>query len=137
MFDTYDNIDKIYEVRYADGTVDNFTTQELYEMYVFRDIGVTDFYSLKNRVDSGEAVEAYDQDFDWGLGRVVSKGKMIIKKTEKIEYWHTYNHNVTSGNDSRVSIAHLGCDHKDKYVNFAGGKKFYVCPKCKADLGDA
>lgn len=29
------------------------------------------------------------------------------------------------------------CDHKDRYINEAGGKKFYVCPDCKADLGDA
>lgn len=28
------------------------------------------------------------------------------------------------------------CQHKRKYVNMAGGTKFYVCPDCKSDLGD-
>jgi hypothetical protein len=30
-----------------------------------------------------------------------------------------------------------GCDHKGKYINQAGGIRFWVCPKCKKDLGDA
>ncbi len=31
------------------------------------------------------------------------------------------------------------CPHANKYVsfNFQGGKKFWVCPDCKEDLGDA
>ncbi len=30
-----------------------------------------------------------------------------------------------------------GCHHQNKYINEAGGIKFWVCPQCKMDLGDA
>ena len=33
-------------------------------------------------------------------------------------------------------IATVSCYHPKKYKNSAGGKTFYVCPDCKADLGD-
>ena len=29
------------------------------------------------------------------------------------------------------------CYHEKKYINEAGGIKFWVCPVCKTDLGDA
>ena len=29
-----------------------------------------------------------------------------------------------------------GCTHDNKYINRAGFKDFWVCPDCKADLGD-
>lgn len=31
----------------------------------------------------------------------------------------------------------INCLHKEKYINEAGGVKFWVCPSCKKDLGDA
>ena len=128
MFDTYDNLEKKYKVYYtASGNSNEFTTQELYEFYIFNTHNIYDsFEDIIKRLDAGDTIIGDDNDFDWTLGSNVYQGQVKITKL--------------APKGMRISQVPppipTGCDHKGKYINTAGGIKFYVCPKCKADLGD-
>lgn len=127
MFDSYDNNEKAYEVIYSDKTVVQLTTQELYEFFIFTDTNIAgDFSDLKKKLDSGFAVMGDHQEWDWNMGANVYKGRLTITRyiPPKIPSY------AKKENSS-------GCDHQGKYINQAGGVRFWVCPKCKKDLGDA
>ena len=129
MFDNYDTIEKKYRVNYvSSGYVNELTTQELYDFYYFQSHNMTDsFEDIIKQLDAGNTVIGDDNDFDWDMGCNIYQG---IIKISKIEF-------------KGMKVNHLPppipktCDHKDKYVNTAGGIKFWVCKLCKKDLGDA
>lgn len=130
MFDQYDNELREYVVTYADGSEDVCTAEELHHFYILNDVGISDpFDDLKRRLDRGEVIVGRDNQYDWGLATNVYKGNLQFKKRNafKREYL----------NKTESVSKTTGCDHSKKYINQAGGIRFYVCPDCKADLGDA
>jgi hypothetical protein len=128
MFDSYDNTEKTYEIIYSDKTTVELTTQELYEFFIFTDTNIGgDFSDLKKRLDSGYAVMGDHMEWDWGLGCNNYKGRITITRITPPKIPKATLQPFQSG----------ACDHKGKYINQAGGVRFWVCPKCKKDLGDA
>jgi hypothetical protein len=125
MFDFYDNEDKDYELTRWDGTTELLTEQELHDFILF-------CLTPHSRIQFDQALvdlkkgftltEAY-YDFDWSMGTSVYKGNVYIKKVNP-----SFPPKIPSTG---------GCKHEGKYVNSAGGFKFWVCPTCKKDLGDA
>jgi restriction endonuclease S subunit len=129
MFETYDDIDRFYELRYEDGTVVNLTAMELYEYYLLHEHGILDsFERLKLRLDGGEEINASHYVYDFSIGGNVYRGKVKFK-----------NFNAIKKNTTTIKqdIPNVICRHENKYVNQAGGIKFWVCPTCKKDLGNA
>lgn len=127
MFDDYDNTEKKYEIIFPDKSVLKYTTQELYEFFIFNDLNIAgDFTDLKKRLDSGYAVMGDYQEWDWGGGYHINKGKLTITKS-----W------VPKPNGVTKKESDTNCKHKNKYINQAGGIKFWFCKDCKKDLGDA
>jgi hypothetical protein len=125
MFSTWDDEVKVYNIEFSDGTIKQLTTQELYEYFLFHDIGIKgEFVDFKHRLDEGELVNAEDVQWDWGVGASIYKGLLKISKIRDIK--SKPFHKETNR-----------CNHKNKYINEAGGTRFWVCPQCKADLGDA
>jgi hypothetical protein len=128
MFDTYDTVEKKYKVVYsASGYTNELTTQELYDFYIFNTHNIFDsFEDIIKQLDNGDTIIGDDNEFDWDMGANVYQGKVKITK------------NVFKG----MKVNHLPppvpktCDHKDKYINRAGGVRFYFCPSCRKDLGD-
>lgn len=126
MFDSYDNYEKAYEIIYPDKTTVKFTTQELYEFFIFTDTSIGgDFTDLKKRLDSGYAVTGDHMEWDWNFSTNNYKGRLIITRITPPKI------------PSQTKNKNEGCDHKNKYINQAGGSSFWVCPQCKKDLGDA
>lgn len=128
MFNTYDDNEKHYEVTYSDYTTVKFTTQELYEFFIFTETNISgDFEDLKLKLDKGIIVTGDHNEWDWSLGCTNYKGRLSITKITPPK--------IPTNNkfESKTS----GCSHEGKYINQAGGFKFWVCPKCKKDLGDA
>ena len=127
MFSHYDDSKKEYEIVRDNGVTETLTAQEFYEFYIIQNHGLhAPFDHTKRRVDSGETVVAEDNQFDWGMGSVVYKGRLFFKKiasSPKV----TAKPNTTGSN----------CLHRNKYINEAGGIKFWYCKDCKSDLGDA
>lgn len=127
MFDDYDNTEKKYEIIFPDKSIKKYTTQELYEFFIFNDLSITgDFADLKKRLDSGYAVIADHMEWDWGGGFNINRGKLTITKS-----W------VSKPNGVNKKESDTNCKHKNKYINQAGGIKFWFCKDCKKDLGDA
>jgi hypothetical protein len=130
MFDEYDDIEKAYEITYPDKTETQFTAQELYEFFLLSGTGIVgDFSDLKKRLDSGYAVTGDHMEWDWNLGTSIYKGKLIITRITPPKV------PVKLSNDKKSNESK--CKHEGKYVNQAGGIRFWVCPSCKKDLGDA
>lgn len=129
MFDSYDTTDKKYRITYTyNGNSNEVTTQELYEFYIFNTHNIYDsFEDILKRLDAGDTVVGDDNEFDFDIGSTVYQGQIKITR------------NVPKG----LKMSHVPppvpkyCDHKDKYINSAGGKNFWFCRKCKQDLGDA
>ena len=128
MFDNYDNYEKKYKIKHTcNGTIRELTTQELYEFYIFHTHNINeDFTAILKRLDSGDTVLGDDIEFDFTMGNDIYKGQ--IKITKFIPHGLKIN--------ELPPPVPKYCSHKNKYINTAGGKKFYVCPNCKADLGD-
>ena len=128
MFDQYDNNDKKYEVMYPDNIIVKLTTQELYELFLFimQDFQ-GDFTDLKLKLDMGDEVNVSHNEWDFGLGTPIFKGFLKVKRINSLKAKNPKN-------DLQKT-----CNHKDKYIvqHFNGGAKYWVCPVCKADLGDA
>lgn len=123
MFENYENSEKIYELQFPDGTVLKNTTQELYEFFIFNGNNfIGNFDEFKKKLDNGQCVVMDVKEWDWGMGCNINKGKIKIIRTMK-----TILNKISS----------LECKHENKYINQAGGIRFWVCPKCKKDLGDA
>lgn len=128
MFDSYDDTEKAYEVIFSDKTVVHYTAQQLYEFFIFNDLNIDeDFSDIKKRLDSGFAVIGDHQEYDWQMAVNVYKGKLSITRyiPPKIPNSWTKQEKSTD------------CAHDGKYINQAGGVRFWVCPKCKKDLGNA
>jgi|LauGreDrversion4_2_1035121.scaffolds.fasta_scaffold249594_2 hypothetical protein len=128
MFNSYDDKEKDYEVIYPDSHSAKLTTQELYEFFIFTEHNISgDFGDLKTKLDKGITVTGDHTEWDWSMGCSNYKGKLTILRCSppKIP--------TTTKFESKSS----GCSHEGKYINQAGGFKFWVCPKCKKDLGDA
>jgi hypothetical protein len=127
MFSTWDDEVKSYSILNPTGEIKHLTTQELYEYIIFNDIGISeDFSDLKVKLDRGESVIGDYCEWDWNLGSTIYRGRITITKSNK------------DSAPKHVSKAdNLKCGHSNKYINEAGGIKFYVCPQCKADLGNA
>ena len=68
-------------------------------------------------------------EWDWHMGCNTYKGRLTITRitppTRTPDYTKEYS---TDAN---------GCKHENRYINEAGGVRFWVCPKCKKDLGNA
>jgi hypothetical protein len=75
--------------------------------------------------------------------------KLNIKDNFLIRWSNSYKNIATFGSSYLKSLTEskkepelpglddLKCQHKRKYINGAGQVRFWVCPDCKADLGDA
>lgn len=125
MFSTWDDEVKTYNLEFSNGTIKQLTAQELYEYFIFHDIGIIgEFVDFKQRLDKGELVTGEDVQWDWGVGASIYKGLLKISKIGS-----------TKAKPFHKEI--IGCKHNNKYINEAGGVRFWVCPQCKADLGDA
>lgn len=130
MFETYDDIDRFYELRYDDGTTANLTAMELYEYYLLHEHGILDsFERLKLRLDSGEEISASHYNYDFTIGANIYKGKVRFKNNRAID--------KSKLNNFAPVPSVISCKHDKKYINEAGGVKFWVCPSCKKDLGNA
>lgn len=129
MFETFDTVEKKYRVVYSStGYVVDLTTQELYDFYIFNTHNIFDsFEDILKQLDDGNTVLGDDNEFDWDMGSNVYQGKVKITK---------YMFKGMKMNHLPPPVP-KSCDHKGKYVNSAGGVKFWYCPSCKKDLGDA
>jgi hypothetical protein len=126
MFHAYDDHDYCYELIYPDGRKVSKTAQGLSEFFVFSEHGLGyDFEEFMNKLDKGYVVSAEDNAYDYGSQSYRYQGNILINKKKQTK------------SEAPPEHKHLDCKHTDKYVNSAGGVKFYVCPKCKQDLGDA
>jgi hypothetical protein len=127
MFDTWDDIEKLYNVLISTGEARHLTTQELYEYFLFNDTGIKgEFVDLKVRLDKGESVAGDFYEWDWSLGTNAYRGRITITRSNK-----------TNMSQHKSNTGKLKCDHRNKYINEAGGTKFWFCKDCKSDLGDA
>lgn len=133
MFDNYDDKNKIYQVKDSTGNVAVITAQQLYEFYIFdRHEIKEDFVDVKAALDSGQTVYGQHFDFDFVTGTHKYLGALVITRTkDSIDCPVFYSPNKAGSN-----VTSSVCDHKDKYVNSAGGKLFYFCRSCRQDLGD-
>jgi hypothetical protein len=131
MFDDYDDNDKCYRITHSDGKTRDVTEQGLYEFYVFTRNGINKSFSdMLHDLRNGQLIHGEDYDYDWNLGVDVYKGKLFIEPIGRVQ---KYTQDYTSSKNSSSGQ----CSHSDKYVNSAGGIKFWVCRSCKKDLGDA
>lgn len=125
MFSTWDDEIKIYNMEFSDGTNKQVTTQELYEYFIFHDVGIVgEFVDFKQRLDKGELVVGEDMQWDWSIGSNIYKGFLVFSKIGELK-------------SKPIHKEINGCKHENKYINEAGGTKFWVCPRCKSDLGNA
>jgi len=130
MFDFFDDSLKSYEISYHDGKKELMTAQELYEFVIMNQTDISDsFDSMKRKLDAGSIVLGSDYYYDWNLAANVYKGKLSICKVGISTNSNTYTNSSSSSK----------CDHEGKYIvqHFNGGVRYWVCPKCKTDLGDA
>lgn len=133
MFSDYDDIDKCYRITYSDGRTRDVTEQGLYEFYVFTRNGINKtFTEVLNDLRNGYMIHGEDYDFDWNMGVDVYKGKLFIEPIGRVQRSVPQQQSF-KGFDPASGY----CSHPNKYINSAGGTKFWVCPSCKRDLGDA
>jgi hypothetical protein len=129
MFDIYDDYTKLYELTFSDGNIESLTTQELWEFFLMQEHSITGtFQQLKARLDKGEEITAQDTRYDWTLQTSIYVGNVLIKKIKPL---------VQKTTQPATTATPTTCLHQGKYVNQAGGVKFWVCPLCKKDLGNA
>lgn len=132
MFTDFDDSFEDYEIIFSDGTRHKCTAQELFEFYVMYEHGLKDsFEYFKDKLDKVKEVEASDYGYDWNLGTHVYRGKLIFKRIAT----DTWNKEWLAPVPPKINDAN--CKHKNKYINQAGGIKFWYCKDCKSDLGDA
>lgn len=127
MFDIYDDTKKVYEMFFSDGKKEELTEQGLWEFFILLEHGITcSFEAFVDRLNKGEEIVAKDSYYDWALGTSVYKGQSVIKKIKQVQK-----------TIPKVHTTPTTCTHSAKYINQAGGIKFWVCPSCKKDLGNA
>lgn len=128
MWDYYDNFKRDYEIISYDGISETMTAQEFYEYFILQEMDIKDaFDSVKKRIDSGEVIVTGQYDWDFQLGQSIYKGKLTMRRKD---------HQLNLQPKSLPPKEPEKCKHENKYINQAGGIRFYVCPKCKADLGN-
>jgi hypothetical protein len=126
----YDDMDKCFRITHADGRTRDVTEQGLYDFYVFNRHGINkSFTEVVNDLRNGHLIHGEDYDFDWNLGVDIYKGKLFIEPIGRVQ--------KSSPPQQEMFKREYGCSHPRKYINSAGGVRFYVCPDCKRDLGDA
>lgn len=129
MFDTYDTTIKKFLMKDHAGRELEMTTQELYEFYIFNSHGwLESFSEILRKLDNGQIVTAQDNEFDWDIGYNVYKGQVTFRKVRE---------GLPKGATLAPKPPVIECSHKNKYINTAGLSRFWVCPDCKKDLGDA
>jgi hypothetical protein len=129
MFDDYDNTDKRYRITNSDGMTRDVTEQGLYEFYIFTRNGINKSFSdVLHDLRNGHLVQGEDYDFDWNVGGDIYKGKLFIEPIGRVQ---------KSASSGGASSSDNQCRHPNKYINSAGGVKFWVCPCCKKDMGNA
>lgn len=127
MFDTYNNSEYKYEIIFADKSKKQYTTQELFEFMLFNETNISeDFDSILSKLDSGFAILGEDTEYDFGFGGRLVKGPLCIMR---ITPPHLFPPPLPKNSGE--------CQHQNKYINQAGGIRFWVCPACKKDLGNA
>ena len=128
MFDMYENTIKKYKFTTTTGIKQELTENDLYELMMLdiHHVNIGVFTDVIRKLDLGFNIEEDYYEFDWVLGTPVRKGRFTLSKLKQ---------KLTT--EPPPIPKNSGCDHKGKYVNEAGGVRFFVCPKCKADLGDA
>ena len=127
MFDEYDDSKKVYEIYFSDNRKEELTTQDLWEFFILLEHGIQgSFESFLDRLEKGEEIVAKDSYYDWALGTSIYKGQSVVKKIK-----------TTPKVTPKVQTTSTSCAHSNKYINQAGGVKFWVCPLCKKDLGNA
>lgn len=128
MFNTYDDSENSYEIIYPDKTEKKLTAQQLYEFFIFNDTNIGgDFDDLKKKLDSGLSVTGDHMEWDWTSWSPTYKGKLIISRRLPPKLPPQFKKDASKNE----------CRHENKYVNHIGSTRFWVCPKCKKDLGDA
>ena len=127
MFDMHDDEDKVYKLKYSEsGDIDTITAQSLYEFFMLEEHKITGtFNELKNRLDNGETVYAQQWAWDWNSSTHAYKGAIVLSKIGVNPLL------------KKPGIKTTGCRHTNKYVNSAGGTRFWFCRDCKKDLGNA
>ena len=125
FFRNYDDKKKSYEVIFASGRKEQFTERELIDFFILREHGLNMTFDELLKVLDQKEVTAEDTEYDWNLGTYIYNGNCTIRKI------------VVQKAPSKV--VNNGCDHKNKYIvqHFNNGVRYWVCPACKADLGDA
>lgn len=128
MFEMYDDRDFKYEITFSDNETKKLTENNLYEFYIFNDHNIDmSFEQILSELEKGFTLVGDDQYFDFALGTHLYKGRLTIKKCRpdnKIQ------------NNSIEKLVTAECQHQNKYINHAGGIRFWVCPVCKKDLGN-
>jgi hypothetical protein len=120
----FEDSSMVYQMIYPDNTTEEMSSQSLWEFFLLSDNDINcSFDELIKKLDDGQEIVASYNDFDWNMGTPIYKGKCKIKKLK------TSTPQV--GGDKK-------CFHVNKYIvqNFSGGTRYWVCPDCKADLGD-
>ena len=128
MLNTYDDEDEVYKLKYSSNGVSEFkTAQELYEFFMLEEHKILSTFSeLLKKLDSGNTVYAEEWAYNWHSSTHEYEGAIVISKPS-----------ATKNSPPPVPTQAGYCNHKDKYVNSAGGTKFWFCPQCRKDLGDA
>lgn len=128
MFNSYDSSTKKYIIIDSSGSKAELTTQELYEYYIFNDHGIRDsFEDVIKRLDTGLPVTGDDCEWDWSLGTSIRRGTLTIRaKMETLK-------SSTSSSKKETKK----CNHSKKYVAVFTTFRYWYCPDCKEDLGDA
>lgn len=133
MFDVFDDTDHCYEIVFDNGVTKKWSAQKLYEYYVFNELDFVapknlEFVDIKHKLDKGEILQGTELNRDW-FGNNTSTQKFTLRNNKvKLSYGIQV---------SQKEPTTTACRHENKYVNQAGGIKFWVCPNCKKDLGDA
>jgi hypothetical protein len=127
MFNNYDTSTKKYIITDSSGWTTEVTTQELYEFYIFSDHNIRDSFEDTIKIlDAGLSVTGDDCEFDWTLGTSIRKGNLTIKaKLENLKPSLSSTKKDTK------------CRHTKKYVAIFTTFRYWYCPDCKEDLGDA
>jgi hypothetical protein len=128
MFDMYDDDEAVYRLKYSsNGGSDFVTAHALYEFFMLEEHKLLmTFSELLKQLDRGDVVYAEQWVYNWTSGTNEYEGAIVLSKPS-----------AKSAELPPPIPTQAGyCSHKDKYVNEAGGTKFWFFRICKKDLGD-
>lgn len=118
MYINYDDEEKVYQFTDQNGKTGFKTKQELYEFHLFNEHELPQFDTVVADLDSGKTVSTDVFTYGFSFHRK-TLGRVTIRKVPK------------------SNILSQSCKHEDKYINQVFTTKFWYCPKCKSDLGNA